>query len=269
MERFLIANGAALRCFDSQRGEKVLILLHGYLESLEVFDDIINILKQSYRIIAIDLPGHGISSVVGKVHSMEFLADVLNDVLDQLEVDKCWVAGHSMGGYVATKFAQKYTDRCQGLIMIHSIFEGDTPKRAESRNKEIALIEAGKKDMLIAVGQKQVVAKQNRKKMYELLMNLEDQAFITEEEGMIAILNGIAAREDMTQWAKECSLPIICFWGEYDELIPLEYAQQLAQNLPKAHSYFMQNSGHISFAEEQERFIELIKTHLGEGIVWE
>ena len=93
MEKFIVAAETALRISDSQQGDTTLVLLHGYLESLEVWEDFTKLLTPYYRVIAIDIPGHGISEVRGEVHSMEFVADVLKGVLDKQGVARCFVAG--------------------------------------------------------------------------------------------------------------------------------------------------------------------------------
>ena len=97
----------ALRISDSQQGQTVLVLLHGYLESLEIWEDFAKLLSPHYRIVTIDIPGHGISEVKSEIHTMEFIADVLRGVLDQKQITHCFVAGHSMGGYAAEAFAAK------------------------------------------------------------------------------------------------------------------------------------------------------------------
>ena len=56
MEKFIMANDTALRISDSGRGETTLALLHGYLESLEVWEDLAKRLAPYYRIVAIDIP---------------------------------------------------------------------------------------------------------------------------------------------------------------------------------------------------------------------
>ena len=107
MEQFVMSEHTALRISDSQQGQTVLVLLHGYLESLEIWEDFAKLLSPHYRIVTIDIPGHGISEVKSEIHTMEFIADVLRGVLDQKQITHCFVAGHSMGGYAAEAFAAK------------------------------------------------------------------------------------------------------------------------------------------------------------------
>lgn len=51
MEKFIISNGCALRIADSRKGEKTILLLHGYLESLDVWEDFAKLLSNEYRVL--------------------------------------------------------------------------------------------------------------------------------------------------------------------------------------------------------------------------
>ena len=74
-----------------------IVLLHGYLESSEVWNGFEMKLAKEFRVISVDLPGHGRSDVFGETHTMEFMADVLKDLLDSLRINKVFLAGHSLG----------------------------------------------------------------------------------------------------------------------------------------------------------------------------
>jgi len=70
--------------FDDQKiffritgAEKTVVLLHGFLESLEIWDYFVSELSAEFRIISIDLPGHGGSGQLGDVHSMELMAETV------------------------------------------------------------------------------------------------------------------------------------------------------------------------------------------------
>lgn len=70
-EKFLMAGDTALHLCDSQKGDKCVVLLHGYLESMLVWEDFVPLLYRHVRVVTLDLPGHGISEVKGEVHTME------------------------------------------------------------------------------------------------------------------------------------------------------------------------------------------------------
>ena len=84
IEKFIMAGPTALHVCDSQKGDKCVVLLHGYLESMLVWEDFVPFLYKELRVVTLDLPGHGISVVTGEEHSMEFLADTVADALRAL-----------------------------------------------------------------------------------------------------------------------------------------------------------------------------------------
>ncbi|MBT5425081.1 MAG: alpha/beta fold hydrolase, partial [Bacteroidetes bacterium] len=82
----------------SAKGEGVpLVFLHGYLLSLDVWLDFTSELSHDYRVICIDMPGHGESGLPSEISSMELMADVVKKVLDHLRIDSAVIFGHSMG----------------------------------------------------------------------------------------------------------------------------------------------------------------------------
>jgi M3 family oligoendopeptidase len=81
-ESFITAGEAMLHLADSGKGEKCVVLLHGYLESMYVWDDFLPLLTPKMRVIAVDIPGHGLSDTIAEKHTMELMADVVRDMLD-------------------------------------------------------------------------------------------------------------------------------------------------------------------------------------------
>ena len=142
-EKFIMAGSTPLHIADSGKGEKCVVLLHGYLESMYVWDDFVPLLTPSVRVITVDIPGHGISTVQGEVHTMEYVADVLHDMLDALGIDKVTMVGHSMGGYVTLAFCSKYAERLDGLVLLSSSPFADTEQKRENRLREIDLGTSG------------------------------------------------------------------------------------------------------------------------------
>ncbi|MDE6375334.1 MAG: alpha/beta fold hydrolase, partial [Alistipes sp.] len=71
-EKFIMAGTTALHICDSEEGEHCVVLLHGYLESLLVWEEFVPQLYKQVRVVTLDLPGHGISEVKGEIHTMEF-----------------------------------------------------------------------------------------------------------------------------------------------------------------------------------------------------
>ncbi len=250
-----MAEGCALRIFDSGTkhvGEDapVIFLLHGYFESIEVWERLTPYLNKKYRVVAMDIPGHGVSQVMGEIHTMEFVADTAYAVLKELNISKCMVVGHSMGGYVALAMLKKYPELFTSLVMLHSRAGADSDQKKQDRQREIELVLAGKKDMLGKTTPFKGFAMENRKRFTDAIEELEDQIYLTDEEGVVALLRGMAAREDLNDMLRASNVPYTFIFGENDEYIPLESAQQTAEEHPNAKVVWMKKSGHMSLIEQ-------------------
>jgi pimeloyl-ACP methyl ester carboxylesterase len=144
---FFSYKGGRIHFTDSGRGEAI-VLLHGYLESSEVWNGFATELSSNFRIISVDLPGHGLSDVYGDVHSMEFMADAIKELTDYLGLNKIFITGHSLGGYVTLAFLGLYWKRLTGYCLFHSQPFADTPEAIEKREREIEIVKMGKKNLM-------------------------------------------------------------------------------------------------------------------------
>lgn len=262
MEKFILANGVAFRYSDTEKGEKVILLIHGYLESLECWETITSELAKEYRVIALDVPGHGISEVVGEVHTMEFVAETIAALLVKLEISKSSVIGHSMGGYISLALARLYPDMVEKLVLLHSTPDGDTPIKLENRKREIEVIRSGKKELLATITPGKGFAKENRKRFLETIIDMSEQVMMTEDEGIIALLNGMMERRDENDTFANLGERAMFVFGKGDEFMPEEYCLSLAEKHTNATVLWCENSGHNSHIEETEFFLNGLKLFL-------
>ena len=260
MEKFIIAAGTALRIADTQKGANTILLLHGYLESLDVWDGFVRLLQAHARVITLDLPGHGISEVKGPIHTMEFLADTVHAALLELNVAKCTVVGHSMGGYVALALAARHPEILEGLVLLSSTPNADSPAKREDREREIAIVEGGKKELLSRTLPGKGFAPQNRTKFADEIEDFAELVMLTEDEGIVALLRGMAARADMNEMLRTMPAPVpqLFIFGRHDEYISQETASAVAAANPQARVVWLENSGHNGFIEEPAPTAEAI-----------
>ena len=262
IKKFIMAGPVALHVCDSQKGDRCIVLLHGYLESMLVWEDFIPYLYKDLRVVTLDLPGHGISVVQGECHSMDFLADTIADALHALEIPRCTLVGHSMGGYVALAFCERHPEMLDGLVLLSSTPNPDTPEKAENRRREIALVRAGKKDMLARVAPAAGFAEENRERMKDYIEDLTEQVFITEDDGIVALLNGMINRKDQNAMLRETKVPVLFILGRKDNYIPEEVAEKMVSDHPEARVVWLENSGHMGFLEEPEVVASALKTFI-------
>lgn len=257
-EKFIIAAGCATRISDTQKGDTTIVLLHGYLESLDIWEEFTKLIEKSARVIALDLPGHGISEVKGDKHTTEFIAGVVCGVLNNLGIDKAIIAGHSLGGYVALQFLSQYPGRTAGIVLFHSTPNQDTEEKREDRRREIALIESGKKDILARTSAGKGFAEQNRKRFADEMEDIFEQAVMTEDDGILAILRGMIERHDHNDTLLKSGVPQLFIFGRSDEFIPVEAAETLIEKHPRASVVWLENSGHMGFIEQPEESAKAI-----------
>ncbi len=253
-----MAGSTALHIADSGVGEKCVVLLHGYLESMYVWDDFAPLLTPSVRVITVDIPGHGISEVKGEVHTMEMVADVLHEMLKSLEIERVTMVGHSMGGYVALAFCARYPEQLDGLVLLSSTPNPDTEAKRENRRREIALVRAGKKDALARVAPEAGFAEQNRRRLRSYIDDLTECVHITEDDGIVALLGGMMERADQNEMLRKSAVPQLFILGKKDGYIPVEVAEEIVANHPQAQVAWLEESGHMGFIEEPEACAEAL-----------
>lgn len=263
VEKFIMAGDTALHVCDSEKGDKCIVLLHGYLESLLVWEDFVPLLYKHVRVVTLDLPGHGISEVKHETHSMDYLADVVCAALDSLGIDRCCLVGHSMGGYVALAFCERHPERLDGMVLFSSTPNPDSPEKLDHRRREIEIVLSGKKELLARIAPMAGFADANRRRMHPYIEDLTEQIFITEDAGVLALLRGMMTRRDQNDMLRRSNVPQLFILGCHDNYIPLPAAEAMAAAHPQAKVVWLHNSGHMGFMEEPQASAEALLDFMG------
>ena len=117
-----IANGERLAYREAgEQNPKHLILLHGLLESSEIWVPIMDHLAKSYHVLAVDLRGCGRTTYRSKVHHMRDLADDIVQFMEALDIDSASFVGHFLGAGVVMTLAFRYTYKTEKLILLETI----------------------------------------------------------------------------------------------------------------------------------------------------
>ncbi len=259
MEKFVIAAGAATRYTCEGIGTLPIVLIHGYLESIEVWDGFAGELGKTLKVLAMDIPGHGVSQVKGEVHTMEFCADAVAEIMEKAQIDRAVIVGHSMGGYIAQSLCRKYPEKVAGLVLLHSSPNGDSDEKRENRRREIEIIKSSRKELLASTNPGKGFAKVNRKKFTEEIADIADQVMFTDDDGIVALLEGMMLRPESYDVVSSLEVPSLLCFGKQDEYIPVEAAEAIIEKLPKSQVAWFENSGHMSFIEERDECVRVIK----------
>lgn len=252
IEKFIMAGDTPMHVADTERGEKCVVLLHGYLESMVVWDEFVPLLSKSMRVVTLDLPGHGISTITGEVHTMEFLAECVANSMEHLGIKEYSVVGHSMGGYVALAMCEMFPERLRSVILLSSTPNADSEEKCDRRRREIELVKAGKKSTMARLVPHAGFAPDNVKRLKDYVDDLEELIMLTEDEGVIAILGGMIERKDRNEVLLTTKVPHMFIFGRHDFYIPNEVAEELATRHPQAKVTWLDHSGHMGFIEEPQ-----------------
>ncbi|RLD36758.1 MAG: alpha/beta hydrolase [Bacteroidetes bacterium] len=235
-----------------------VVLLHGYLESLEIWNGFGTKLSQTFKVLMIDLPGHGNSASLGDINRMEDMAFMINALTEKLGIDKLFLIGHSFGGYVTLAFLELFPEKLLGFSLFHSHPFADSPETIEKRNHEIELIKQGKKELICQVNIPNSFANENLKKFEVEIDKAIQIAVKTSNEGIIATLGGMMQRHDRSLLLKKTKMPFLWILGEKDNYIPYQEITEKVSMPLHASLVTLRNSGHQGFLEEEKQSLNVV-----------
>ncbi|MBR1769573.1 MAG: alpha/beta hydrolase [Bacteroidales bacterium] len=230
--------------------QQTLVLLHGYMNSLSVWDKFFDAYKDKIRVLAIDLIGHGESEVVEAVSSMELQSDMIRAVLNAESIFECVMVGHSMGGMITLCFAERYPQYLKGFCLLHSQAMGDNPKGKENRIRACKLVNENRIKYIVDFIPN-LFAPENEEKFAKEIEELKTLSASTCKEGIIAAQMGMIERRDRQDILEHSKVPVLFIIGKQD--IRADLLSVLAQaSLPEFAEVLLLNCGHMSFIEEEQ-----------------
>lgn len=243
---------------DSGKGT-ALVLLHGFLENQLMWQDLAAEFSKKFRVITLDLLGHGQTGCLGYIHEMEDQADLVHDLLSHLRIRKAMLVGHSMGGYVALAFAELYPDFVKALVLMNSTSLADSDERKTNRDRAIAAV---KKDYtaFVRLSIANLFSEENRNRLTDEIETVKLQALKTPLQGIVAALEGMKIRKDRE---------VLLHFGPYQKLLILgekDPVLNLAENLVQVENtnteVVLLSGGHMSHIENREEVLQAIGAFL-------
>lgn len=236
-----------------------LVLLHGFLEDRSMFDSFLESWSKTYKVIAIDLLGHGETESKGYVHTMEDQADLVVDLLDFLKVKNAVFLGHSMGGYVALAVAEYYPERVKALIMQNSTAVADSEERKINRDRAIAAVKQDHRTF-VYLSIANLFSETSRERCKEQIASLRERALQIPVRGIVAALEGMKIRKDREVILHFAPFPIMYIAGKLDPVLPLSGIEE--QLLGSSAELVVCEEGHMSHIEDPERYLAAVNGFL-------
>lgn len=236
-----------------------MVLLHGFLENKSMWDYFVEEFSKKFRVITIDLLGHGQTDSLGYVHTMEDNADLVHAILSELKIRKAIFAGHSMGGYVALAFAELYPENVKGLALINSTSRADSDEKKENRDRAIKAVKQNHTNF-VRLSIANLFSENNREKLSEEIENVKTEALKTPLQGIVASLEGMKIRKDREVILHFAPYPILLVLGKNDPV--LNYDDSLDQIENTAVKLVSFNDGHMSHIENRAELLKELTSFL-------
>jgi pimeloyl-ACP methyl ester carboxylesterase len=247
-----ITAGYTLFYRDTGSGHPVL-LLHGFGEDGTVWDNQPESLSAACRLIIPDLPGSGRSSTLTTPISMEEMATVIRDFLNQLNIRTCTLIGHSMGGYIALAFAAQYRKRLSAFGLFHSTAYTDSEDKKNTRRKAIDFIRTSGSAPFIRQSTPNLFSPSTRAQRPELI----DAAIIKysgfSPDSLVAYYEAMIARPDRTDVLRRFAGPVLFVMGEDDTVIPLQQSLEQCYLPSISHLHIIKRTGHLAMLEDPQK----------------
>lgn len=236
----------------------VLLCLHGIFSSLHTWQKWIDELNDRFRIISLDLPNFGLTGPFpDNKLSDDSYPEFLHNFLDALKIDKCHIAGNSLGGFFSYSFAARYPERIEKMILLDAagflfmpplaLVSWGAPLGgwvAENSNPPQSLVYH-----LI----RQAYAKAERASEDELLRYYEMMLRPGNRQGGSKILQFVRNRFGFdTSCLKTIEIPTLVMWGEEDNWIPIRHTKNFEKALKNCQVIKYSDCGHMPMEEQPE-----------------
>ena len=256
---------------EGKQDGPVLVLIHGSNASLHTWEQWVGILGKDYRIISLDLPGHGLTgnNPAGVYDSASYVR-VVDRLLTKLNVDKAVIGGNSMGGGVSWAYALEHPEKVEALLLVDASGQpyarsGKTPLGFRLMRmpviKEAARFIAPRSIFESSVKTSMSVQSEIDDKLIDRYWELNRYP-----GNRNATMQRFSSSKSMVPGTKErlstIKVPVLILWGAEDNLIPVTAAKWFAEAMPQAKLIIYPNVGHIPMEEIPQKSANDVKIWL-------
>ncbi len=247
-----------------------LVLLHGTASSLHTWEGWVAALKSRYRVVTMDLPGHGLTGRTAEDrYDRQGMVAAIAAVADHLGLERFVIGGNSMGGEMAMAYALARPERIEGLVLVDSAgLSLDLSHRKVPIGFRLASI-GWLRPLIVRITPRALI-RRSIEAVYA------DPARVTPElvDRYWRLLRMDGSREAlMKRFAaltgepplpvERITQPALVLWGREDHLIPLAVGEELARRLPQAELVVLDGLGHVPQEEDPARSLEPLRAFLG------
>ena len=239
-----------------------LVFIHAFPLSKTMWQPQVDALKDTHRVITIDLGGHGDSDIVPWNDSLDGYAKNIIRLLDHLEITQAVFVGLSMGGYTLFSIYRHHPNRVKGMVL------ADTRAQADSEEGQVArqsMAEVAFKDGASAIADlmlPKLLAPSTIEQRPEIVEEVREMILQTPTAGIVVDLVAMASRPDSTALLSTITCPTLVIVGEEDQATPVAESQYMVDCISGVTFVTIPHAGHLSNFEQPIAFNQAIESFL-------
>ena len=232
--------------------KKTVVLLHGFGEDSSVWSGFVPFLQKDFYILTPDY------ARLSNLKTIEEYADFVHEEITEKGIEKCVMIGHSMGGYIALAFAEKYPEMLTGLGLFHSTSFADSEEKKAARSKNIEFIDKYGAEAFIKTSTPNLYAEIFQKLHPEVIEKHIEYASTLPKEALTAGMKAMRDRPDRRQVLKSLRCSVMFIIGEMDKSVSPQDAKSQIM-MPKYFSSSILNDvAHMGMLEEPEDCLKFV-----------
>ena len=252
-------NGITIAYSDQGNGLPI-VMLHAFPLNRTMWAAQEKVLSSRFRIITIDLRGHGESDAPLWHYTLEQSADDVNALLDYLSIPQAVFVGLSMGGYILFAFYRKYAARVKGLILADTKAQADTVEGKEGRFQMAQTSYKKGPSAIVDTMLSKLLSPATIQTRPDLVQHVRAMIENSQISGIAGDLMAMAERPDSIPLLNHITCPTQIIVGELDQATPPSDARLMADHIPNARLAIIPNAAHLANMEQPEAFNHIVAT---------
>lgn len=258
-------NGLKLNYWEEGSGPKTLLFIHGFTGNVEEWYFQFEFFKKDYKVIAIDLRGHGFSEISQENFGIGDLSSDINRFLEKKGISEIILIGHSMGGMVAQHFALNHPDKVEKLVLVSTTPGGPPRKIPESYIDHIRSVDISKliteMSRFASIPLEKIAPE--RREFYKKIQkwSVERRGKGISKDVYISYLEK-SSNFDLRDKLCEIKVPTLILCGEKDQLIGNKRSNLLKERIPNSDLVIFSECGHAPQREYFEQFNKILSEFL-------
>jgi pimeloyl-ACP methyl ester carboxylesterase len=227
-----------------------LVLVHGFLGSSDMWKPQINFFKKNFRVITPDLPGFGKSNKLKSLNRIQSIANLLLENLQNKQINKFHLLGHSMGGMIAQEMAKKKGDKISKLVCYSTGPRGEMPGRFETVDQSRKNLK--KKGLKIVARNiaKTWFTKEEDSKYFKMCIEAGKQTSAeAADNALIAFINW-----NGVDTLKNIKNETLIVWGDQDKSYGIKEIKLLKRNILNSSLTIFKGCAHNVHLEKVDKF---------------